>query len=72
MKILVFDRCFSATGHRVPYAGLVAKAFADHEVIVALPRQVEGEPILNDYFSDKVRFHFFETEPKSGTFTDVQ
>lgn len=62
MKILVFDRCFSARGHRIPYASLVAEAFPDHDVVVALPTQVQGEPILGDYFTDRVEFLFFETK----------
>lgn len=72
MKVLVFDICTSVNGHRIPYAGLVAKAFTEHEVVVALPDQVADEPILNDYFSDQVQFQFFETERQSTALADVR
>ena len=72
MKVLVFDICTSVNGHRIPYAGLVAKAFTEHEVVVALPDQVADEPILNDYFSDQVQFQFCETERQSTALADVR
>ena len=65
MKVLIFDICFSVVGHRIPYTGLVAEAFADCEVTVAFPQQLEGEPVLENYFSDRVSFQFFESEPKA-------
>ena len=65
MKVLIFDRCFSARGHRIPYASLVAEAFTDDDVVMALPTQMQGEPILSDYFSDRIELLFFKTQQES-------
>jgi len=64
MKILIFDMCFSVSGHRIPYAALAAEAFADCEVVVAFPKQIQGESVLGNYFSDQVSFQFFDAQPK--------
>ena len=65
MKILIFDRCASPKGHRIPYAGLVAKSFAGHDVIVALPEQIAGDPILEEHFSPEVTFQFYQLDEQS-------
>lgn len=72
MKVLIFDTCFSVNGHRIPYAGLVSEAFADCDVVVALPTQIEGEPVLEEYFSDRVNFQFFESEPQAKPLATIR
>lgn len=37
-EVLMFDMCFSVSGHRISYAKFVPETFADCELIVTLPR----------------------------------
>jgi len=68
MKILIFDRCASPKGHRIPYAGLVAKSFAGYDVTVALPEQIAGDPILEEHFSPEVTFQFYQLDEQSNPY----
>ena len=72
MKILVFDSGDSVSGHRIPYAALVAKSFAGCDVTVALPSELKGEPILTKFFSNQVRLEFFCAEKKVKTLGTVR
>lgn len=67
MKVLIFDSGPSVSGHRIPYASLVAKSFREHDVTVCLPSQLRGESVLATYFSEKVNFHFFELRTRNKT-----
>ena len=72
MKILVFDSGGSISGHRIPYAALVAKSFSNCEVIVALPSQLQGEPILSSYFPNHVELKFFTAHEQTKTLAIVR
>ena len=67
MKVLIFDSGSSVSGHRIPYAALVAKSYREEDVVVCLPAQLKSESILDTYFCDRVNFHFFELQKKSKT-----
>jgi hypothetical protein len=67
MKVLVFDNGSSVSGHRIPYAALVAKSFREHDVVVCLPSQLEGEPALKTFFEADIDFYFFELQEKNKT-----
>ena len=72
MRVLIFEICFFARGHRIPYAAVVAEAFADHDVIVALPAQLKDQSVLRDYFPSCVKFQFFKSEQKAKPLAGIR
>ncbi|MCO8123449.1 glycosyltransferase [Stieleria sp. TO1_6] len=70
MKILVFESATRLTGHRIPYASLVARAFETDEVIVALPQVLSNEPSLAEYFCSG-QLKFYETNIRRSFFAQA-
>lgn len=70
MKTVVFENCLNITGHRIPYAGLVATALHEsgHEVMVCLPSQLRSQQSrLAEYIDANIALEFFDADPsKTG------
>lgn len=65
MKILVFEHCLRLTGHRIPYASLVAGSFAGQQVVVGIPQLLSGESCLGDYFPPPIDIDFYPVKEQS-------
>lgn len=65
MKILIFENAFQLTGHRIPYASLVSKAFGLDDVIVAVPHALSGESSLLEYFQAE-QLKFYDAEKSAS------
>jgi len=65
LKTLVFENCFDVTGHRIPYAALVATALRDtgHDVTVCLPRTLEAsQGLIREYFDSSISMRYFDAD----------
>jgi glycosyltransferase involved in cell wall biosynthesis len=54
------------TGHRIPYAGLVAKSLSDFEVVVCLPERMRQFEELKNYFGSNVTLDFYPASLSRG------
>lgn len=65
MRVLIFEHALKVSGHRLGYAAQVATALSDHDVVVALPEVLRGEPVLEEYFHHEQRHHYPAPNPES-------
>ena len=65
-KVLVYDYCLKVTGHRLPYAALVADSFRNgaYEVVLAIPDLLQDLSESRPYLADDLTVDFF---PVNGT-----
>lgn len=65
MKVLVFEHCQQATGHRIPYAALTAGAYPNSDLVVGLRDCLRGDEVVDRYFSEEITVDYYSSKQKS-------
>lgn len=68
MKVLVFEHCQQATGHRIPYAALTAGAYPNSDLVIGLRDCLRGDEVVDRYFSKEITVDYYSSKQKSKPF----